>query len=176
VAARELIAHSLAGDNVMTEHQYWIAVVPQGVVERALAGGYAELSHGQAGILQRLRTGDGLAFYSPRRTEVRGNAVQAFTALGHVTDGVVYEAQQDDGTRAARLAMSFARGSPAPIRPLLDELTFIRSRQHWGVALRHGARRIPAADFERIARAMHCAGDAIDQAAQERAMPVEVAP
>ena len=160
----------------MAERQYWIAVVPEDVVLRARAGGYAELSHGQPGLLEHLRAGDRVVFYCPRKAEARGNAVQAFVALGVVVDGTMYEAQRDDGTRAFRLAMSFVPGVSAPIKPMLDELSFIRSREHWGVALRHGARRIPAPDFERIAGAMQCATITPADAHPDEASPAELTP
>ena len=48
----------------------------------------------------------------------------------------------------------FLRASPAPIRPLIDSLTFIRSKLHWGAAFRFGHLRVPAEDFARIVAAM----------------------
>ena len=47
-----------------------------------------------------------------------------------------------------------AAQSPAPIRPPIDALTFIRSKTHWGAAFRFGVVRVPAEDFARIAAAM----------------------
>ena len=44
----------------------------------------------------------------------------------------------------------------APIKPLIDTLSFIRSKQHWGAAFRFGFIRVPEADFQRIAAAMGC--------------------
>lgn len=141
----------------MSERHYWIAIAPEDLVQRARENGYAELSRGQPGILKHLRAGDGLVFYCPRRSHPRGQAVQAFVALGRVSHGLLYQAQREDGSRAFRLAMDYSPSVPATIKPLLDTLSFIRSREHWGVALRHGARRVSAADFGVIARAMQCA-------------------
>jgi hypothetical protein len=52
------------------------------------------------------------------------------------------------------LAVDYLPATPAPIRPLIDALTFIRSKTHWGAAFRFGVVRVPAADFARIAAAM----------------------
>ncbi|MFC2305073.1 MAG: hypothetical protein ACFNT5_07870, partial [Cardiobacterium hominis] len=44
---------------------------------------------------------------------------------------------------------------PAPIRPLLPQLTFITDPQRWGYVFRFGLLSIPEADLIRIMRAMH---------------------
>jgi hypothetical protein len=134
--------------------QHWIAVVAQDRAARAVAGGYAELNQGRAGILELVRRGDGFVVYSPRTAEPRGEPVQAFTALGYVRDGALYRAELPDGSMAFRVAVDYVPAHPAPVKPLLDQLTFIRNRQHWGAAFRFGALRIGAVDFACIASAM----------------------
>jgi hypothetical protein len=134
--------------------QYWIAVVARDIAERACAGGYAELNQGRAGVLELMRAGDGFLTYCPRATDPKGEPVQAFVTLGHVRDGVLIRAPRPDGPPAFRLAVDYLPATPASIRPLLDGLTFIRNRQHWGAAFRFGALRIARVDFSRIALAM----------------------
>ncbi len=133
---------------------YWIVVAARDHAERARAGGYAELRHGRAGILELLHAGDGFVTYSPRSCDPKGELLQAFTSLGYVRDGTLYRAAQPDGTPAFRVAIDYIVTRPAAIRPMLDELTFIRNRQHWGAAFRFGALRVPPMDFGRIATAM----------------------
>ena len=141
-------------DPTVSSPQYWIAVVAQDRALRARAGGYAELNHGRAGILELLRPGDAYLTYSPRASDPKGAAVQAFTTLGYVGGGALYRTTQADGSAAFRLPVEYMATQPAPIKPLLDSLTFIRNRQHWGAAFRFGALRISGADFARIATAM----------------------
>jgi len=62
--------------------RYWIGVVGSDHAAAAVAGGYAQLNHGKAAALERMRAGDGFAFYSPRTTHPDGDPVQAFTAMG----------------------------------------------------------------------------------------------
>jgi len=50
----------------MSQQQFWIGVVSKDHVDRATAGGFAQVNHGKAGPLERMRAGDGFAFYSPR--------------------------------------------------------------------------------------------------------------
>lgn len=141
----------------MSERQFWIAVVSKDHVERATAGGFAQVNHGKAGPLERMRAGDGFAFYSPRNSYPDGEPLQAFTAIGRVRSGTVYQADRADradGFRPFRLDVDFFAGVEAPVKPLLQELSFIRSKTHWGAAFRFGVVRVPRTDFAVIATAM----------------------
>ncbi len=131
-----------------------IGVVSKDHVDRAMAGGFAQINHGKAGPLERMRAGDGFAFYSPRTSYPDGDPVQAFTAIGRVRTGAVYQAEMEDGFRPFRLDVDFLAADAAPVKPLLPELTFIRSKTHWGAAFRFGVVRVPAGDFAVIAAAM----------------------
>jgi hypothetical protein len=138
----------------MSQPQFWIGVVSKDHVDRATAGGFAQVNHGKAGPLERMRSGDGFAFYSPRTSYPDGTPLQAFTAIGRVRSGTVYQAEMDDGFRPFRLDVDFLPAEPAPVKPLLADLSFIRSKTHWGAAFRFGVVRVPAADFAVIAAAM----------------------
>ena len=64
---------------------FWIGVASSDHVALAVAGGFVQINHGKAGPLERMRAGDGFAYYSPRSAYPDGDSVQAFTALGCVT-------------------------------------------------------------------------------------------
>ena len=138
----------------MSERRYWIAVVSKDHVERATAGGFAQVNHGKAGPLERMRPGDGFAYYSPRASYPDGAPLQAFTAIGRVRSGKLYQADPEDGFRPFRLDVEFLEAAPASVKPLVAELSFIRSKTYWGAAFRFGVVRAPAEDFARIAAAM----------------------
>jgi hypothetical protein len=120
----------------------------------AVARGYTQLNHGKAAPLERMRDGDGFAFYSPRESYPDGAMLQAFTAIGRVKGADVYQAQEDDDWRPFRRNVEYLAASAAPIRPLVPELSFIRSKTHWGAAFRFGYLKVPAEDFAQIAAAM----------------------
>lgn len=139
----------------MTGRNFWIGVVAKDHVELAVAGGYTQVNHGKAGPLGRMHAGDGFAFYSPRTSHPHGEPLQAFTAIGRVRSTTVYQGPADaDGARPFRLDVEYLPGHDAPVKPLLETLTFIRSKTHWGAAFRFGVVRVPAADFSVIAAAM----------------------
>jgi hypothetical protein len=138
----------------MSERNYWIGVVSNDHVDRAIAGGFTQLNHGKAGPLERMRAGDGFAFYSPRARFPDGEPVQAFTAIGRIRTGTVYQAADDDGFRPFRLDVDYLPAQPALVKPLIGQLSFIRSKTHWGAAFRFGVVRVPAEDFALIVAAM----------------------
>jgi hypothetical protein len=138
----------------MTAPNFWIGVVSQDHALRAIADGYAQVNHGKAGPLERLRAGDGFAIYSPRVTHPGGEPLQAFTAIGRVRSGAVYQIHDGGDLHPFRIDVDYLPAAPAPIRPLIESLSFLRSKTHWGAAFRFGFLRIPANDFARIAVAM----------------------
>ncbi len=138
----------------MGERKFWIAVVAKDHVDRAIAGGFAQVNHGRAGPLERMQAGDGFAYYSPRASHPDGAPLQAFTAIGRVRSGTLRQADLGEDFRPFRLDVEFLDAASAPVKPLVPELSFIRSKTHWGAAFRFGVVRVPAADFARIAAAM----------------------
>jgi hypothetical protein len=141
-------------NDVPSTRSCWIGVVDRDHVAAGIAGGFAQVGRGKAGPLERMQAGDGFVFYSPRQRHPDGPPVHAFTAIGRVRDGNIWQTEECEGFRPFRRAIDYLPAQEAPIRPLLDELTFIRSNVHWGAAFRCGFLRVPADDFARIARAM----------------------
>ena len=137
--------------------KYWIGVVSRAHVRIGVAGGFIQLNHGKKAPLQRLRAGDMLAMYSPRDDYPDGAPLQAFTAIGRVLRGEVYQVEMSPGFEPWRLDVEFWPCLEAPIKPLVPRLSFIRSKSHWGAAFRFGHLKVPADDFARIAQAMGAA-------------------
>jgi hypothetical protein len=140
----------------MDAHHCWIAAIAQQEALLGVAGGYAEVGYGKAGPLERMRAGDGFAVYSPRATWPDGELLQAFTAIGRVRTGTVYRAEVGAGPGPFRIAIEYFPAAPAPIRPLIDTLSFIRNKAHWGAVFRFGFIKVPPEDFARLTDAMGC--------------------
>jgi len=135
----------------------WIGVVSRSHVQIGVRGGFIQLNHGKKAAVQRLKAGDRLVMYSPRTDYPDGAALQAFTALGTVSTGLVYQAEMSPSFKPFRVDVDFRPCSEAPIRPLLQRLSFIKDKTHWGAAFRFGYLKIPEPDFGVIADAMGCA-------------------
>jgi hypothetical protein len=95
-------------------------------------------------------------FYSPRTAHPGGASLQAFTALGRIRTGIVYQATLADDLRPFRSDVDYLASQPASIKPLIEQLSFIGSKTYWDAAFRYGMRRVPKADFAVIAATMSC--------------------
>jgi predicted RNA-binding protein len=120
----------------------------------AVQGGFVQLGHGKKSAVERLQGGDALVMYSPRTAYPSGEPLQAFTAIGVVSTGKVYQVQMTEEFKPYRVDVEFLEANEAPIKPLVDDLSFIKSKTHWGAAFRFGQIKIPAEDFKLIAKAM----------------------
>jgi hypothetical protein len=140
----------------MNEPRHFLAVAAADAVARASQGGYLEVNGGKAGPLERMRNGDALVDYSPRDRD-GGDALQAFTALAFVTGEAIFREAGPQGAGPFRRAARFAPVAPAPIRPLIEALGFIRDKSHRGASLRFGFLALPSAGFARIAAALEAA-------------------
>jgi hypothetical protein len=145
--------------------QFWIGVVSRSHIERGVAGNFLQLNHGKRAPVRRFRSGDGVAIYSPRTTYPDGEPLQAFTAIGTIVSGEVYQVEMSADFKPYRIDVRYEPCREAPIAPLIATLTFITSKTHWGAAFRFGQLRIPSADFAVIARAMGC--DRLAEAADQ---------
>ena len=147
----------------MKPRAHWIGVVSRAHVRLGVEGGFIQLSHGKKAPLQRLHADDGLAIYSPKTAYPDGEALQAFTAIGLVTSGDIYQVELSPDFKPYRVDVEFLPCHEAPIRPLIDELSFIKNKKHWGAAFRFGLFKVPPEDFLLIAEAMGCGAFADDE-------------
>jgi hypothetical protein len=92
--------------------------------------------------------------YSPRTAYPDGEPLQCFTAIGTVTTGEVYQITMSEDFKPYRVDVKFVKSKEAAIKPLIDKLSFIKSKTHWGAAFRFGYLKVPAEDFALIAAAM----------------------
>lgn len=133
---------------------YWINTVSRDHVVRGVAGGFTQANHGKPHMLRKMARGDWIIFYSPRTTFPDGPPLQAFTAIGQVSDDVPYQAEVAPDFRPWRRAMDFQACEEAPIRPLIDDLDFVEDKKRWGYRFRFGVFEIDQHDFEVIRSAM----------------------
>ena len=134
----------------MTKH--WIAVASAEHARRGKAG-FMQVNHGKAAPLRRIHPGDGVAYYSPTETFGGKDKLQAFTLIGRVKPGDIYQGEMGDWV-AHRRDVDWADAHDAPIAPLLDRLEFTAGKTNWGYQLRFGLFGISEHDFELIAQAM----------------------
>lgn len=133
---------------------YWVNTISRDHVRLGVEGGFTQAGHGKASGLKRLKADDWLVFYSPKTHLRDGEPLQAFTAIGRVADDDLYQVEMTPGFTPWRRNVEFVSSTEAPIRPLIDQLSFITDKQRWGYVFRFGLFRIPREDFELIKRTM----------------------
>lgn len=136
----------------------WIAVASANHVAIGRAQGFAQVNHGKAGPLRRMRPGDRVIYYAPVRTYGERDRLQAFVAHGRIAAGEVYQGVMGSGFTPWRRNVLWDDAREAPIAPLLDRLSFTAGRANWGQPFRWGLFEIPEADARIIAEAMGVAG------------------
>ena len=137
----------------------WLAVASAEHVEMGRSAGFMQVCHGKATPLRRIQPGDRIVYYSPNRHYSPSHAsrgkdrLQAFTAIGTVREGKLYQADMGFGFEPFRRDVTWHEAEPAPLALLQDELAFTQEK-NWGYRLRQGLIEISEADMTAIATAM----------------------
>jgi hypothetical protein len=134
--------------------RYWIGVASKDHVARGSAEGFCQLCHGKAQPLKRMSVGDWIIYYSPKEAFEGKSPCQKFTAIGEVIGDSVYSFEMAPGFVPYRRDVRFLPAKDIAIQPLLEQLSFIKDKSHWGYAFRFGYLEIQQADFELIATCM----------------------
>ncbi|HUQ41675.1 MAG TPA: EVE domain-containing protein [Candidatus Limnocylindrales bacterium] len=137
----------------MAERRYWVGVSAGDHVDKGRDGGFVMFAHGKHDTVNKLSPGDRFAYYAPMTGMNAGDVIRKFVAIGEILDEAPAERVMRGGTGWSRPARYF-KASPADVYPLLDKLSFIHDRQHWGMAFRRSLFAVTDADFALIARAM----------------------
>jgi hypothetical protein len=135
-------------------NRYWIGVVSKSHVTIGVKGGFAQLCHGKSAPLKKMKQDDWLIYYSPRTDFNLGEPLQAFTAIGQVSDNLVYEFAMTEDFVPFRRNIQYTSCKEISIRNLLDQLTFTKDNKNWGYSFRMGHFEINQEDFIMISQAM----------------------
>jgi hypothetical protein len=110
-----------------------------------------------------MQSGDIFVYYSPTFVFGEKHPCQCFTALGVIKDKPVYQVDMGDGFKPYRRDIDYMEVVDAPIKPLIPELEFIKSKAHWGQAFRFGLLQIGYNDLVRIAQALRVRGERLNE-------------
>lgn len=134
--------------------KYWMLVASKNHVQRAIEEGIAQACHGKAYPLKRMNVGDGIIYYSSKLEYQEPASCQAFTAMGRVVGETVYQHDMGNGFVPYRRDIEYVNANAVDIKPLIEQLHFIKDKRRWGYPFRFGAFGISQVDFELIANAM----------------------
>lgn len=134
--------------------RYWIGVASHEHVQRAVEGDFVQVCHGKIGTLKYMSKGDWLIYYSPTYQFGREDACRCFTAIGTIDQGEPYTFQLSKNFIPWRRNVTFMKAKEVPIKPLLEDLSFIKDKKRWGFPFRRGSFEIVHSDFMLIAKNM----------------------
>jgi len=134
--------------------RYWILVASKDRLQHGLAGGFIQTSQGKAAPLKRMHADDWVTYYSSRLEYDKPGKLQCFTAICRIKDENIYQHDMGGGFVPFRRNVMFLSTQDVSILPLINELTFIKDKAHWGGPLRFGTLQIPEEDFRLIAGRM----------------------
>lgn len=135
-------------------NRYWIIIASKNHVLQGVSEGFAQANHGKSWPLKRMKTGDGVIYYSPKLEPGGKVPCKCFTAIGQVIGDEVYEQDMGNNFTPSRRKMQYLRAKDVSVVPLINSLSFIKDKKHWGAIFRFGIISIPKEDFALIATAM----------------------
>lgn len=134
--------------------RYLIGVASKEHVQKGVLGGFAQVCHGKAGPLNRMKAGDWIIYYSPTIKFGEKEPCQSFTAIGKIKEGDPYLFAMSEEFIPWRRDVAFVSSKEIPIKLLLDHLSFITDKKKWGFPFRRGCFEVPQTAFRVIAKAM----------------------
>ncbi len=134
--------------------KYFVAVVSLEHVIKGVEGGFAQAGHGKSAPLKKMKKGDWLIYYSPKISMQGDEKCQRFTAIGEMKDDKIYQFEMSKDFIPNRRDVDYKKCKEISILPLIDKLSFIKDKKHWGYGFRFGIIEIPEQDFNLISKLM----------------------
>ena len=139
----------------MAETKYWIGVASKNHVARGVKDGAAMLNHGKLTPLKKMKAGDFLIYYAPKIELGKDETCQKFVAVGRIKTGEPYQVKMSEDFEPYRVDVEYFACENAEIKPLIEDLHFIKNKKSWGYSFRFGQIEISAHDFKLISEAMN---------------------
>jgi len=134
--------------------KYWIATVSKEHVLKGKEWNIMQVCHGKKAPLKRINKGDFVVFYSSKFKMNDKQAFQKFTAIAKAVDNKIYQVKMFENFEPFRRNVQFLACQETEIRPLINDLEFIKNKQKWGFPFRYGLLEISEIDFKLIASKM----------------------
>lgn len=135
-------------------NKYWVVVACKSHILKGVEGGFMQANHGKEAPLKRVKKGDRVLFYASKEGTDSKTPYQKFVAIGQAPDDEIIKVDMGKGFEPFRRKLKFKNSKEVEIRPLIENLDFIKNKKSWGFIFRFGFFEIPKHDFELIAGKM----------------------
>ncbi len=136
------------------EQKFWVVVACKEHVMRGVAGGFMMANHGKEAPLKRVSKGDGVLFYASKEGMDSKEPYQKFVAIGEASDDSIHQVEMAKGFEPFRRNVKFKPCKEAEIRPIIEQLDFIKNKKSWGFIFRFGFFQVEIKDFHLISSKM----------------------
>jgi hypothetical protein len=137
----------------ITPRQFWVGVVSREHVHRGVEGGFIQLSHGEESTAAA-HACRRWSRHTRRERRIRAASRCSTSLPSVIATGQIHQVEMSEDFKPYRVDVSFFKSTEVPIKPLVDRLSFIKNKTHWGAAFRFGYIKVPAPDFALIAEEM----------------------
>lgn len=124
-----------------------MGVASKNHIELGKEGGFCQFCHGKQPPAKKLNKNDWIIYYSPKVVLEEKELCQKFTAIGQIIDDKEYQVEQFSGFMPWRRNVVYYKSIDVDIRPIVNDLSFIKSKTSWGMVFRYGFFEIQETDF-----------------------------
>jgi predicted RNA-binding protein len=135
--------------------KFWVVVTSRDHALDGKSSGVVQVNHGKEAPLKRMSAGDKILYYAAKAIYGQKDLCQRFVALATLTDDNIFQHEVTKTFHPFRRKASYEEINETEIRPLIDNLTFIKDKEKWGYIFRTGYFEINKQDFDLIASNMH---------------------
>lgn len=131
--------------------KYFIGVATKDHVDIGVREGIMQVCHGKKAQLSRLKKNDKIMYYCTSKVYGKKDNYQSITACGTVKDDNIYEFEMSKDFIPWRRDVEYEKNlKPVKIKEILDQLSFIKNKNRWGVYFMSGLVEINKDDYEVI--------------------------
>jgi len=134
--------------------RYFLICASKDHVKLGINQGIAQAGHGRKDFMSKPSKGDWIVYYSSKDKFKDGNVCQKFTAVGQIADDEPYQPDTQNKFKPYRRNVDYKPCREAEIRPLIENLGFLKNKKRWGFYLITGFRELSKEDFDVIKHAM----------------------
>jgi len=128
--------------------RFWLGVVSKEHVQIGVQNNFVQVCHGKSAPLKRMQKDDWFIYYSPVSTFQGKDKLQAFTGIGKIRTGEVYQYKMYEGFEPFRIDVDFIDMDEVAFSDVKSKLELARG--NLGLKLRRGHVEISKEDFEII--------------------------
>ena len=135
--------------------KYFIGVATKDHVDLGVREGIMQVCHGKKAQLSRLKKNDIIMYYCTSKVYGKKDKYQSIAACGRVKDDKIYQFEINKDFIPWRRDVEYEQElQPVKVKEILDQLSFIKNKNRWGIYFISGLVEINFQDYEVVIEKM----------------------